>query len=82
MERLALQRKRRVLYSAITPTETVPNKQKTIQLLSGQEWLCRSILKEVLESTMEMVELMTREDMSEEWEDEPAVVEERGKRSQ
>ena len=49
---------RRFLYSTITPTETVPNKRKTIQLLCGQEWLCRSILKEVLESAVEMVGVM------------------------
>ena len=60
----------------------MPGKQKTIQILSGQERLWRSILKEVLESNVEMVELMTGVDRWEQWEVEPAVVEEMSKRSQ
>ena len=50
--------RRRFLFSALTPAKTVPKNRKTIELLSCQEWLCRSLLKEVLESDVELVEMV------------------------
>ena len=50
---------RRFLYSGPAPPVVVPNRQRTIKLLSGQEWLCSSLLKEILGSAVEMVELVS-----------------------
>ena len=50
--------RRMFLYSEPVAPISVPNRQKTIKLLSGQEWLCRSLLKELLGSVVDMVGLV------------------------
>ena len=47
------------LLSEPTRTNTRASKQMVIKLLSGQEWLCGTIVKEMLENAVDMVELMS-----------------------
>ena len=59
--------RRKFLYSIPAQANTVPGKQMLIKLLSGQEWLCSSILKEILGDAVEMVELVSGVEDWEEW---------------
>ena len=63
------------LYSEPVPPISVPNRQKTIKLLSGQEWLCSSLLKELLGSVVDMVGLVAGAEEWEEWTEEQKEVE-------
>ena len=63
--------RRTFLYSVPTQANIVPAKQMLIKLLSGQEWLCSNILKEILGDAVDMVELVSGVGEWEEWEDDP-----------
>jgi hypothetical protein len=68
------------LYTDASPPLDVPCRQSTIKLLSGQEWLCNMILRELLSSVVEMVSLVDGSELWEEWEQKQSETEERSKR--
>ena len=65
------------LYADTSPPLDIPSRQSTIKLLSGQEWLCNGLLKELLNSVVEMVSLVEGPELWEEWEKEQRVTGER-----
>ena len=55
------------LYSEPVPPNPVPNKQKTIRLLIGQEGMCRSLLRELLGNVVDWASLVAGAEEWEEW---------------
>ena len=58
------------LYDETVQPVRAESKQSTIKLLSGQEWMCSTIVKELLSSVVEMMSLVEGPEMWEEWENE------------
>ena len=50
--------RRNFLYTTLTQRERRQGRQGTIQLLSGLEWMCRSVQKEIADTSVEMDEIM------------------------
>ena len=65
------------LYADTIPQVEVPHRQSTFKLLSGQEWMCNGLLKELLSSVVEMVSLVEGPELWEEWGQEQRETEER-----
>ena len=55
------------LYAETAKPHELPKRQAKIKLLSGQEWLCNSLIKELVGDVVDIMELVAGTEVWEEW---------------
>ena len=55
------------LYAETAQPDELPKRQAKIKLLSGQQWLCNFLIKELVGNVVEMMELVAGTELWEEW---------------